>query len=142
MPDKKVAPRWFGILPSIVALSIAACHREVKVPALVERNVALSDVWLTGPDQAFIAGARGKLLLTEDGGLHFRRVELGTDLGHFWHQDDRRRERLLVRARRTHKCAPEMAARAGQDSTHARIYISFRSRFPIDCMAFSLAINR
>ena len=72
---------------AMATLSLAACHREVRVPPLPERNVTLSDiffdVWPTSPQRAFIAGARGKLLLTEDGGRHFKRIKLGNDLAIF-----------------------------------------------------------
>ncbi len=87
MPDSKVSFKWPRLILAIAALSIAACHREVRVPPLVERNITLSDVffdvWPTGPDRAFIVGARGKLLLTEDGGQHFTRVKIGSDLAIF-----------------------------------------------------------
>ncbi len=72
------------MLVAIAALAIAGCHREVKVPPLIQRDIALTDkffdVWPTGPERAFIAGSRGKLLLTEDAGRHFQRIDLGTDL--------------------------------------------------------------
>ena len=87
MPDRKVSLKWPRLILAIAAVFIAACHREVRVPPLVERNITLSDVffdvWPTGPDRAFIVGARGKLLLTEDGGLHFKRIKVGTDLAIF-----------------------------------------------------------
>jgi photosystem II stability/assembly factor-like uncharacterized protein len=87
MPDKKIASRWPRLILVMVALVVAACHREVKVPPLVERNITLSDVffdvWPTGPERAFVVGARGKLLLTEDGGRHFKRIKLGSDLALF-----------------------------------------------------------
>jgi photosystem II stability/assembly factor-like uncharacterized protein len=87
MPDRKVSLKWLRLILAIASLSIAACHREVRVPPLVERNITLSDVffdvWPTAPDRAFIVGARGKLLLTEDGGLHFKRVPIGSDLAIF-----------------------------------------------------------
>ncbi len=84
MPGKEISLRWLRLILAIGALSIAACHREVKVPPLVERNISLSDVffdvWPTTPDRALVVGARGKLLVTEDGGLHFKRIKIGTDL--------------------------------------------------------------
>jgi photosystem II stability/assembly factor-like uncharacterized protein len=87
MPDKKFLLSWPMLMLAIGMLSMAACHREVKVPPLVERNITLSDiffdVWPTGPERAFIGGARGKLLLTEDGGRHFKRIKLGSDLAIF-----------------------------------------------------------
>jgi photosystem II stability/assembly factor-like uncharacterized protein len=87
MPHKKTSLRWLGSVLAIVTLSLSACHREVKVPPLAERNITLSDiffdVWPTSPQRAFIGGARGKLLLTEDGGQHFKRIKLGSDLAIF-----------------------------------------------------------
>jgi photosystem II stability/assembly factor-like uncharacterized protein len=87
MPDKKLSLRWLRLILAIGALAIAACHREVKVPPLIERNITLSDVffdvWPTGPQRAFVVGARGKLLLTEDGGNHFKRIKLASDLAIF-----------------------------------------------------------
>ncbi len=83
MPEKRFPPRWPRLILAIAFLAVSACHREVKVPPLVERNITLSDVffdvWPTSPERAFIGGARGKLLLTEDGGQHFRRIKLGSD---------------------------------------------------------------
>ncbi len=63
------------------------CHREVPVPPITLRNITFTDdffdVWPTSPTRAFIVGARGKVLLTEDGGRHFQRVDIGTTLGIF-----------------------------------------------------------
>ena len=74
-------------LAIVVALAAGGCHREVAVPPLPERNITLTDkffdVWPTGASRAFIAGARGKVLLTEDGGRHFTRISIGTDLAVF-----------------------------------------------------------
>lgn len=71
----------------LVALAIAGCHREVAVPPLPLRNITLTDkffdVWPTSPTRAFIVGDRGKVLLTEDGGRTFKRIEVGTQLGIF-----------------------------------------------------------
>lgn len=71
------------LLLAIAALSATACHREVAVPPLPYRPVTLTDqffdVWPTGPDRAFVVGARGKVLLTEDGGRHFTPVDIKTD---------------------------------------------------------------
>lgn len=82
-----VRSRLAARLIFLAALATSACHREVKVPPLTPRNVTLTDnffdVWPTGPQRAFIAGARGKLLLTEDGGKHFTRIDAGTDLAIF-----------------------------------------------------------
>jgi photosystem II stability/assembly factor-like uncharacterized protein len=87
MAHRKSCPRWGRVILALAAIMVAACHREVAVPPLAERNITLSDlffdVWPTGPDRAFIAGARGKLLLTEDGGQHFKRIDLGSDLAIF-----------------------------------------------------------
>jgi photosystem II stability/assembly factor-like uncharacterized protein len=71
----------------VVALAIAGCHREVAVPPLPLRNITLTDkffdVWPTSPTRAFIVGDRGKVLLTEDGGRTFKRIDVGTQLGIF-----------------------------------------------------------
>jgi photosystem II stability/assembly factor-like uncharacterized protein len=87
MPHKKLSPSWPTLIFAIAALAMAACHREVKVPPLVERNITLNDiffdVWPTSPERALVVGARGKLLVTEDGGRHFKRIKLGTDLAIF-----------------------------------------------------------
>jgi photosystem II stability/assembly factor-like uncharacterized protein len=76
-----------AIFGALAIVSAAACHREVAVPPLPERNITLTDkffdVWPTGPASAFIVGARGKVLKTEDGGLHFKRIDAGTDIGIF-----------------------------------------------------------
>ena len=62
----------------LVALAVSACHREVAMPPLPLRNIALTDkffdVWPTSPTRAFIVGDRGKVLLTEDGGRTFKRI--------------------------------------------------------------------
>jgi photosystem II stability/assembly factor-like uncharacterized protein len=78
-------------IPTIVALTLGlcaiACHRTIEMPLLPERNITTSDnffdVWPTGPERALIAGTRGKLLMTEDGGRHFKRIDIGTDLAIF-----------------------------------------------------------
>ena len=71
----------------LIGLATVACHRKVELPPLplqlITFNDKFFDVWPTSPIRAFIAGDRGKLLLTEDGGLHFRRIDLGTDVGIF-----------------------------------------------------------
>jgi photosystem II stability/assembly factor-like uncharacterized protein len=71
----------------VIALAIAGCHREVAVPPLPLRNITLTDkffdVWPTSPTRAFIVGDRGKVLLTEDGGRTFKRIDIGTQLGIF-----------------------------------------------------------
>jgi photosystem II stability/assembly factor-like uncharacterized protein len=81
------AHRLIKTLIVVIALAITACHREVAMPPLTFRNVALTDkffdVWPTSPTRAFIVGDRGKVLLTEDGGRHFQRVNIGTNLGIF-----------------------------------------------------------
>ena len=87
MPDKKFSLGWVKLAFAIVAFAVAGCHREVKVPPLTERNITgndkFFDVWPTGPNSALIGGARGKLLLTEDGGHHFTRISIGSDLAIF-----------------------------------------------------------
>lgn len=74
-------------LPVLLAPGVVACHQKVAMPPLPVRNITSTDkffdVWPTGPQRAFIAGTRGKLLLTEDGGLHFKRVDIGTELAVF-----------------------------------------------------------
>src|SRR5882757_1636759 len=71
----------------LIALATAACHREVALPPLPLRNITLTDkffdVWPTSPTRAFIVGDRGKVLLTEDSGRHFKRIDIGTNLGIF-----------------------------------------------------------
>ncbi|MGH7865833.1 MAG: WD40/YVTN/BNR-like repeat-containing protein [Candidatus Binataceae bacterium] len=71
----------------MLLLSVAACHREVAMPPLPERNITLADrffdVWPTSPTRAFIVGARGKVLLTADGGRTFERIDIATDRGVF-----------------------------------------------------------
>jgi len=70
-----------------VAMAALACHRAVALPPLPERNIRTSDnffdVWPTGPDSAFIAGTRGKVLMTSDAGRSFKRIDIGTGLGVF-----------------------------------------------------------
>jgi photosystem II stability/assembly factor-like uncharacterized protein len=71
------------LLLAIAALTIASCHRQMSVPPLPYRPVTMQDrffdVWPTGPGRAFIVGARGKVLLTEDGGRHFNPIDIGTN---------------------------------------------------------------
>jgi photosystem II stability/assembly factor-like uncharacterized protein len=71
------------LLLTIGALTTASCHRQVVVPPLPYRPVTIQDkffdVWPTGPSRAFIVGARGKMLLTEDGGRHFTPIDIRTD---------------------------------------------------------------
>jgi photosystem II stability/assembly factor-like uncharacterized protein len=71
----------------LLALATAACHREVAVPPLPLRNITLTDkffdVWPTSPTRAFVVGDRGKVLLTEDGGRTWKRIDIGTQLGIF-----------------------------------------------------------
>src|ERR1700683_1106301 len=66
---------------ALIALATAGCHREVQRPPLPLRNITLSDkffdVWPTSPTRAFIVGDRGKVLLTEDGGRTFKRIDIG-----------------------------------------------------------------
>src|SRR5258708_18208421 len=71
----------------VTALGTVGCYREVAMPPLPLRNITLTDkffdVWPTSPTRAFVVGDRGKVLLTEDGGRHFKRVDIGTQLGIF-----------------------------------------------------------
>jgi photosystem II stability/assembly factor-like uncharacterized protein len=71
----------------LIVIACSACHREVKLPPLPDPLVTFNDkffdVWPTGPRSAMIVGNRGKLLATDDAGLHFRKIALGTDLGIF-----------------------------------------------------------
>jgi photosystem II stability/assembly factor-like uncharacterized protein len=75
-------PQTVTLVFAIVALASALCHRQVAVPELPYRPVTVTDkffdVWPTGPDRAFIVGARGKVLLTEDDGRHFKPIDIGT----------------------------------------------------------------
>src|SRR5260370_39159701 len=72
---------------ALIALATAGCHREVAVPPLPLRNITFTDkffdVWPTSPTRAFIVGDRGTVLLTEDGGPAFRRIDIGIQLGIF-----------------------------------------------------------
>ena len=81
------AHRLIKTLFVLIALATAACHREVALPPLPLRNITFTDkffdVWATSPTRAFIVGDRGKVLLTEDGGRHFKRIDIGTNLGIF-----------------------------------------------------------
>ncbi|HYB91070.1 MAG TPA: YCF48-related protein [Candidatus Binataceae bacterium] len=127
--------RGIRALAIAAALAVCGCHREVPVPPLPERNVTLTDkffdVWPTGPSRAFIGGARGKLLLTEDGGLHFTRINIGTDLAIFGIQmtDDRNgflcgQDGLVMRTREGGKTWERLASR-----THLFIFgLSFPDR--------------
>lgn len=87
MPPHRISSQWITVIAAVAALAGAACHREVAVPPIKERAVTFTDnffdVWPTSPTRAFIVGTRGKVLLTEDGGLHFKRVDIGTDLAVF-----------------------------------------------------------
>ena len=79
----RIRPRQtVTLLLAIAALTTAACHREVVVPPLPYRPVTIQDkffdVWPTNTDRAFIVGARGKVLLTEDAGRHFTPIDIGT----------------------------------------------------------------
>jgi photosystem II stability/assembly factor-like uncharacterized protein len=75
------------LLIAVALVLSSACHREVAVPPLHLRNITITDkffaVWPTSPTRAFIGGSRGKLLLTEDGGKTFSRVNIGSDLAIF-----------------------------------------------------------
>ena len=79
--------RLWPLATVMLMLSVAACHREVAMPPLPDRNITVTDrffdVWPTSATRAFIVGARGKVLLTEDGGRTFERIDIGTDGGVF-----------------------------------------------------------
>lgn len=89
------------------------------------------DVWPTGPRRAFIVGARGRVLLTEDGGAHFKKIDIGTDLGIFGIQmtDDQNgylcgQDGLVMRTRDGGKTWERLASR-----THLFIFgMSFPDR--------------
>lgn len=87
MVPNSIARKWIVLLVAIGALAVSACHREVAVPPLKERAITFTDnffdVWPTSPTRALIVGTRGKVLLTDDGGLHFKRIDIGTDLAVF-----------------------------------------------------------
>ncbi|MGH7813584.1 MAG: WD40/YVTN/BNR-like repeat-containing protein [Candidatus Binataceae bacterium] len=80
-------PRFITAAVAVMALACGGCHREVAMPPLPVRLVTLTDkffdVWPVSPTRAFIVGDRGKVLLTDDGGLHFRRIDIGTNLAVF-----------------------------------------------------------
>jgi photosystem II stability/assembly factor-like uncharacterized protein len=84
---RAITPLFAIATAVILALLAAACHREVPIPPLPDRNITTTDnffdVWPTGPERAFIVGTRGKVLLTEDAGSSFRRIDIGTDLAVF-----------------------------------------------------------
>ena len=71
----------------LIGLASTGCHRQVAIPPLTPRNITFTDkffdVWPTSATRAFVVGDRGKVLLTEDGGWHFKRIEIGTNLGVF-----------------------------------------------------------
>src|SRR5882757_9220909 len=79
--------RFIRTLLIVVGLTTAACHREVAVPPMPVHNIRFTDkffdVWPTSPTRAFIVGDRGKVLLTEDGGKTFQRINIGVNLGIF-----------------------------------------------------------
>ena len=79
--------RWITAAFVLIALALGGCHREVAIPPLAIRNIRPTDkffdVWPTSPTRAYIAGDRGKILLTEDAGKTFTRLNTGTDLGIF-----------------------------------------------------------
>ncbi|HEY6395528.1 MAG TPA: YCF48-related protein [Candidatus Binataceae bacterium] len=87
MTQQRPCLRWIRPLLVLIALGAVSCHREVAVPPIKEHAIALSDnffdVWPTSPTRAFIVGARGKLIQTEDGGRTFKRINIGTDLAIF-----------------------------------------------------------
>ena len=145
MLPNSIARKWIVLLVATAALAVSACHREVAVPPLKERAITFSDnffdVWPTSPTRALIVGARGKLLLTEDGGLHFKQVNIGTDLAVFGIQ--------MVDAENGYLCGQDgliMRTRDGgktwERSTRAPSYIFFRCHSPIACMAFWWATDQ
>lgn len=79
--------RLWPLALAFVVASAAGCHREVAMPPLPVQHITMTDrffdVWPTSPTRAFIVGARGKVLLTEDGGLTFKPIDIGTSLGVF-----------------------------------------------------------
>src|SRR5260221_14065970 len=84
--ERPISPsRIIRMLFAMLALATAACHREVAVPAMPLHNIRFTDkffdVWPTSPTPAFIVGDRGKVLLTEDGGKTFQRINIGVNLG-------------------------------------------------------------
>src|SRR5216684_7485413 len=86
--ERPISPsRIIRMLFAMLALATGACHREVAVPPMPQHNIRFTDkffdVWPTSPTRAFIVGDRGKVLLTEDGGRHFKRIDIGTNLGIF-----------------------------------------------------------
>ena len=87
MIPNSIGRKCIVLLVAIGALAVSACHREVAVPPIKERAITFTDqffdVWPTSPTRAFIVGTRGKVLLTEDGGLHFKQIDIGTDLAVF-----------------------------------------------------------
>ena len=87
MERKFSAYRLIKALFVLIALATAACHREVAVPPLPLRNITLTDkffdVWPTSPTRAFVVGDRGKVLLTEDSGRTWKRIDIGVQLGIF-----------------------------------------------------------
>jgi photosystem II stability/assembly factor-like uncharacterized protein len=69
---------------AIAALSMSgACHRELEMVPLVERQIAFTDrffdVWSLSANTAFVIGYGGKILRTEDGGASWHRVPSGTE---------------------------------------------------------------
>ncbi|HEY6419587.1 MAG TPA: YCF48-related protein [Candidatus Binataceae bacterium] len=87
MRSKSARAYACALVLTLALFAASGCHREVAVPPITPRNITLTDeffdVWPTSPTRAFIVGARGKVLLTEDGGRHFQRVDIGTTLGIF-----------------------------------------------------------
>ncbi|MFZ0890354.1 MAG: YCF48-related protein [Candidatus Binataceae bacterium] len=86
----RIAPSRLLVVPLAAALALiaaAGCHRKVGMPPLPERNITTSDdffdVWPTSPERALIVGTRGKVILAEAGGRHFRRIDIRTDLAVF-----------------------------------------------------------
>src|SRR5216683_5181428 len=83
MLQTRTVPWLTVFIIALCSFGIGACHRKVAMPPLPERNIAQTDnffdVWPTSADRAFIVGGRGKVLLTEDAGRTFKRVDIHTD---------------------------------------------------------------
>jgi photosystem II stability/assembly factor-like uncharacterized protein len=85
MLQTRTVPWLTVFIIALCSLGVGACHRQVAMPPLQERNIATTDhffdVWPTSADRAFMVGGRGKVLLTEDAGRTFKRVDIHTDVG-------------------------------------------------------------
>jgi photosystem II stability/assembly factor-like uncharacterized protein len=65
------------------AVLAAGCHREVEMPPLMQRKIAISDrfydVQALTPEHAVVVGYGGKILSTDDGGRTWDLLPSGTD---------------------------------------------------------------